>query len=537
MTSFRRLVRSWRVLSGRFLEGIGAQEQFCRGLRTTNLEKPRLNGSIFPRGPGKRKQMSSKKKIIIFCGAIVVIGVVLWASIYGANRNVVTVQTGQAKKQDLTQVVTASGEVRPLTYSNILGEGIGKITEIVVKEGDIVKKGDVLLKLENIQPSADVQAQEAGINSADAAVAASNAALKSAQATLAQRQSDFAKARYDWQRADKLYQEQLISKQDFDASQATYNSAEAAVDAAKAQLAQAQAGLGESRSNLEQGQAVLLHQKDVLRKTTYTAPIDGLVSYIAVRVGENVVPGIQNATGSYLMTISDMSVVTAELKVDETDIVDLRNGEEVDVKIDAIPGKVYNGHVTEVGDQAILRSSGLATTQTTANTQEARDFKVVVTLDHPPTNLRPGLSVTATIKTAFKKDAITIPIQAMAMRSKDALAAAARSANGDGTVTLAATKPSGSSNSGASVTTAGGTNSETPDVQGVFVLRGNKAQFVPIQTGITGVSDIEVVSGVQPGDTIVTGSYKTLRTMKPGSAIKVDNSEPKRKEDDKDEKN
>src|SRR6202050_2946219 len=170
--------------------------------------------------------MSTTKKMVI--GGIVVIALVAitWASIYQANKDVVTVQTGEAKKQDLTQVVTASGEVRPLTYSNILGEGIGKITEIAVKEGDIVKKGDVLLKLENIQPSADVQAQEAGINSADAAVAASNAALKSAQATLAQRQSDFAKARYDWQRADKLYQEQLISKQGFDAAQAPYNSAE-----------------------------------------------------------------------------------------------------------------------------------------------------------------------------------------------------------------------------------------------------------------------------------------------------------------------
>lgn len=471
-------------------------------------------------------EMTSKKKIVIFCGAVVVLGGVLWGSIYQANRNVVRVQSGAVKRQDLTSVVTASGEIRPLTYSNILGEGIGKITEIVVKEGDHVKKGDILLRLENIQPAADVQAQQAGIDSAGSAIEAAAATLKSASATLAQRQSDYAKSRYDWERADKLYKAQLISKQDYDASQATYTSAQAAVDAAKANLAQAQAGLGESRYNLLQNQAVLLHQKDVLRKTTYTAPIAGLVSYIAVRVGENVVPGIQNATGSYLMTISDMSVVTAELKVDETDIVDLRNGEDVDVKIDAIPGKSYYGHVTEVGDQAILRSSGLATTQTTANTQEARDFKVVVTLDHPPDNLRPGLSVTATIKTASKTNVLTIPIQALAMRSKQALAEASRGTNADGTVTLAATRTNSSP----------ATNQDTPDVQGVFVLRGNKAEFVPVQTGITGVSDIEVLGGLQPGDQIVTGSYKTLRTLKPGSAVKVDNSEPKRKDDDKDDK-
>ena len=135
---------------------------------------------------------------------------------------------------------------------------------------------------------------------------------------------------------------------------------------------------------------MLVHSRDVLRKTTYQAPIAGLVTYIAVRVGENVVPGIQNAEGSYLMTISDMSIVTAEVKVDETDITNVRSGQAADVTIDALPGKTYKGHVSVVGDQAVLRSSGLATTQTTANTQEARDFKVIVTIDNPPQGLRPG---------------------------------------------------------------------------------------------------------------------------------------------------
>ena len=156
---------------------------------------------------------------------------------------------------------------------------------------------------------------------------------------------------------------------------------------------------------------------DVLRKTTYTAPIDGVVTYIAVRVGENVVPGIQNATGSYLMTISDMSVVTSEVMVDETDIVSVKLGEEAEVTIDAIPGKFFKGKVTEVGTQAVLRSSGLASTQSTTGNQEAKDFKVVVTLQNPPDGLRPGLSSTAKITTAQKKNVVTIPIQALAMRT------------------------------------------------------------------------------------------------------------------------
>jgi len=459
--------------------------------------------------------MTKGKKITIGVAAVAVLGAIIWASVYQANKDVTTVQSGAAKLQDLTSVVTASGEVRPLTYSNVLGEGIGKITEIVVKEGDHVRKGDVLLKLESIQPAADVEAQEAGIESAEAAVQASEASYKAAQATLAQRQSDYDKARFDWERAQKLYDGQLIAKQDYDAQKAAFDGANAGVDAAKAQLAQSKATLDEARHGLDQSRAVLVHQKDVLRKTTYTAPIDGLVSYIAVRVGENVVPGIQNATGSYLMTISDMSVVTAEVKVDETDIVNVRNNEDADVKIDAIPGKTFAGHVTEVGDQAILRSSGLATTQTTANTQEARDFKVVVTLDHPPDNLRPGLSVTATIKTASKKGVLTVPIQALAMRSKRALDEAAQKSNGGSGVTLAANKPNN-------------TTPDKQDIQGVFVIRGKKAEFVPVQTGITGVTDIEIINGLKDGDQIVTGSYKALRTLRPGANVKVDNSEPKR---------
>jgi HlyD family secretion protein len=414
--------------------------------------------------------------------------------------------------------VTASGEIRPRNYTNVEGEGIGKITEIVVKEGDQVKKGDVLLKLENIQPGADVQAQQAQIDSNEAAMRVSSASYDAAVATQAQRQADLDKAKFDWDRTQKLFAEQLIAKSDFDAGKATYDSAVAAANAAKAQVAQARASREQARFNLDQSSAVLTHEKDVLRKTTYVAPIDGIVSYIAVRVGENVVPGIQNSEGSMLMTISDMSIVAAEVKVDETDITNVREGDPAEVTIDAIPGKTFKGSVTQVGDEAILRSSGLAaTTQTTANTQEARDFKVVVTIADPPLVLRPGLSASAKIQTAQKKGVLTVPIQALAIRSQRDLDEAAKGPNGS--VTLAAPKPA-----------AGGDAVQKADIQGVFVIRGKKAEFVPVQTGITGVTDIEVTSGLKDGDEIVTGSYKALRTLKPGAPIKVDNSAPKKED-------
>jgi HlyD family secretion protein len=458
--------------------------------------------------------MKTWQKVSLGIGAVAVLGGIVWYSVYQANKGVVEVQTGKVVKADLTSIVTASGEIRPKNYTNVLGEGIGKITEIVVKEGDHVKKGDILLKLENIQPGADVQAQQAQIDSNEAGMKMAQASYDSAVATLAERQSDLTKAKFDFDRTQKLYNQQLIAKSDFDAGKATFDSASAALTAAQAQVAQSKAAREQARYNLDQSSAVLTHTKDVLRKTTYVAPIDGIVSYIAVRVGENVVPGIQNAEGSFLMTISDMSVVTAEVKVDETDITNVKDADPADVSIDAIPGKVFKGHVSQVGDLAILRSSGqAATTQTTANTQEARDFKVVVVIDNPPDSLRPGLSASAKIQTAKKNGVLTIPIQALAVRTQHDLDAAAKGSSGN--VTLAAPKPA-----------ATGDALQKTEIQGVFVIRGKKAEFVPVQTGITGVTDIEITNGLKAGDEIVTGSYKALRTLKPGASIKVNNNAP-----------
>jgi HlyD family secretion protein len=456
--------------------------------------------------------MKTGRKVAIGVGAVIVLSIIVFTSVYEVNKGIVTVQTGQVLRQDLTSVVTASGEIRPKNYTNVLGEGYGRITDIPVKEGDHVHVGDILLHIDSVQPAADVQAQAAFVEGSEAAMKAAAANFDAAVATLSQRQSDLEKAKLDWQRSQSLYKEELIAKSDYDAAHATYDSAVAALNAAKAQVDQSRASKAQSDLVAAQARAVLKHQEDVLRKTTYRAPIAGIVSYIDVRVGENVVPGIQNAEGSFLMTISDMSVVTSEVKVDETDITNVRDNQPVDVTIDAIPGKTFNGHVTEVGELAILRSSGqAATTQTTANTQEARDFKVVVTLDHPPDTLRPGLSCTAKIQTAHKNAVLTIPLQALAVRTQEELDAAKLP---NGNVTLAAEKPAANS-------------ADKKEIQGVFVIRGNKAEFLPVQTGITGVTDIEVTNGLKNGDQIVTGSYKVLRTLRPGAAIKVDNSLPK----------
>ena len=230
----------------------------------------------------------------------------------------------------------------------------------------------------------------------------------------------------------------------------------------------------------------------------------------SVREGETVVVGIQNAQGSTLMTLADPSVITAEVKVDETDIVDVAMGQPVEVTVDALPGKVFQGKVTEVGDQAILRSTGIATSQSTTGTEEAKDFKVVVTLSDPPEELRPGLSATAKITTARRQNVLTIPIQALAMRTPASLKVGASmqtvnaASNGD--------RPA---------------SAQDPGTQGVFVLRSHgsklESQFVPVTTGITGATDIEVTSGLKQGDEIVIGPYKVLRTLKNDVKLKRDN--------------
>src|SRR5438105_11931259 len=298
-------------------------------------------------------------------------------------------------------------------------------------------------------------------------------------------------------------------------------SAAAAVESAKARVQALKAQMDQTRAQVNQSRAVLAHTEDVLHKTIYTSPINGIVSYLPERVGDYVVPGIQNSNGSFLMTLSDMSVVTAEVKVDETDIVNVKMGQEGDVTIDAVPGKIFKGKVTEIGSQAVLRSSGLTTTQTTTSTQEAKDFKVVVTLANPPENLRPGLSTTAKIKTAEKKNVVAIPIQALAVRTRKDLEEAAKNAKkqSSSSVTLAAPPPPAPG------------DPKKDEVQGVFVVNGTKAVFLPVETGIAGVTDIEITKGLKAGDEIVVGSYKALRTLKPEAQVKVDNSAPKKQED------
>jgi HlyD family secretion protein len=464
--------------------------------------------------------MKTWKKVLIGVGAALVLFVIVAVTVYQSRKNLATVQTGKVQKLNLASVVSASGEIKPKTYVNIGANAFGKIIKLHVKEGDHVKQGQLLAQLESVQSSADVNATRASVQAAETDAAAGAAALNTSLADLNRARSDAVHAKLDWERAQGLYNAALIAKQDYDVKKAAWESADAGLAQAEAKVAQAKAEKDSMDKHITQNQANLTRVTDVLQKTTYEAPFDGVITNLPVREGETVVIGIQNSPGSTLMTLADLSVITSEVKVDETDIVNVRLGQPADVTIDAIPHKVFHGIVSEIGDNAIVRSTGVATSQATSTSEEAKDFKVVVTLTDPPPDLRPGLSSTAKITTATRGGVLSIPIQALTVRTQADLVPKDKGAGRNSVE--AANVPADVSKQ---------KEKEKEEVQGVFVIRHKKAEFVPVETGISGTSDIEVIKGLQEGDEVITGSYKILRTLKPGTSVKIDNSAPTKEDE------
>jgi len=470
--------------------------------------------------------MKTWKKIAIGAGVAVVLAALVGFTVHQSGKNVVTVQTGKVQRQDLSSVVSASGEIKPKTYVNIGANAYGKITHLYVREGDHVKRGQLLAQLENVQSTADVSANQASVQAAETDAIAADAALRTSDADLLRAQADYERNKLDWDRAQNLYKDGLIAKSDFDSRQNAWATADAGLVQAKARVAQAKAQKDSADRHVSQARANLTRVADVLQKTTYAAPYDGVVTNLPVREGESVVIGIQNALGSTLLTLADMSVITAEVKVDETDIVTVRLGQPAEVTIDAIPNKVFHGTVSEIGDNAIVRSTGVATSQQTSASEEAKDFKVVVTVNDPPQDLRPGLSTTAKITTAARSNVLSIPIQALSVRTKaqfeqEKAAPSSVHAAAPAPKEVASKDKNNSNNN----------KDQKQDVAGVFVIRNKKAEFVPVTTGIAGTSDIEVLNGLNDGDEVITGSYKVLRTIRSGSGVKIDNSAPKKEDE------
>ena len=468
--------------------------------------------------------MKTKWKVLIGVLVLMFIAAGVVASVTYSRRGLVTVQTGKVLRQDLTAVVSASGEIKPRNYINLGSDFAGQLTQILVKEGDRVHKGQLVAQIDETQSAADVEAQRAAVNSAEADASASEASYKAGddniavlQATLERTKADTDRYQEDFKRGQELFKQGLIAKQDFDQRKAAYDGQTAAVQEAqqrivqaRAQLAQLKAQLASAQKRIVQNEANLNRYNDILKKHNVIAPLDGLVTYLPVRQGESVVPGIQSSAGSTIMTIADMSIITAEVKVDESDIVNIKLDQPAEITIDAIPNRTFTGHVIEIGNTAILRSSGVAASQSNTSSQEAKDFKVVIAMDNPPDEIRPGLSCSSKITTATRKNVMAIPMQSLTVRTKGDLD----------------TRPNKPLNPDPATVKA---NKE--EITGVFVIAGNKAVFQKVDQGITGATDVEVLGGLKEGDQIITGPYQAIRTIKQNAMTKVDNNPKKPKTD------
>jgi HlyD family secretion protein len=470
-----------------------------------------------------------KWKITIGVVLFLVVAIGVLAAVKMKDRGLVTVQTGRAARQDLMSVVTASGEIKPRNYINIGSEAFGRLTAIRVKEGDRVKKGEELARLESVQAEAELGGQRAGVTSAEAEAAAAEASVRAAddnvrtaEASIERAKADLERARTTFGRTEQLFKNNLIARAEYDLRRSELAAAEAAVRESESRLSQVSAQRQQvaaqqsaAQRRITQLQAGVRRVGDQLDKHVVRSPIDGVVTNLPVRVGETMVVGIQNSPGSTIMTIADMSVITAEVRVDETDIVNVRLGQVADVTIDAIPNKTFKGHVIEIGNTALLRSTGVAASQSLASNQEAKDFKVIIALDNPPDEIRPGLSCTAKVTTATRPKVLTIPIQALTIRQR-----------GD----LEKKPEDDKKNKNAPPPNPVEAKRLKEEIQGVFIVKGDQAEFRKVETGITGATDIEVLGGLKDGEEIVTGSYKVIRTLRNSAKIKIDNKAPARTE-------
>ncbi len=400
--------------------------------------------------------LQRRKKPLLIAGVLILIAVIVILNMQSQREKALKVTIEKVKSVNLTSTISASGEVKPKKNVNISAHIPGRIERIGVIEGQRVKNKDFLLKLESTQYEANADRDRARIQSLKADLIRTEAVLKRDEKFL--------------ERQIKLYDEKLISSEQLESSQAQYDISKAHHDAILFQIKQAEASLTSTM--------------DSLQKTVFYSPIDGIITSLRVEEGEIALVGTMNNPGTVLMTIADLSVM--EVEVDETDVVGVELNQEAEIRVDAFPDIKIMGNVTEIGSSALQKVTA---------SQESKDFKVVITLENPPANLKPGLSASADIITARKQGVLAIPISALVIKD------------------------------------IGGDAEQEQESQqeGVFTVDKDRAKFQPVQKGIMGELKIEIVSGLEEEQKIVVGPYSALRELKDDKLIKTDKS----KEEDK----
>jgi HlyD family secretion protein len=411
--------------------------------------------------------MKKRSKIILGVSSLVLIGVIAVGAVKSRSGSGVQVRLEPVKARDLVAVVSASGWIRPHKKVDVQADIMGRIVELRVREGDDVKKGQLLLRIDPTQY--------------EAAVARARAMVSETLARESQAKASLIQARRGYERAKSLASagENLISKQAVEDAETQLEVQKELLRAAEFMVQQARAGLNEAQDRVD--------------KTVIRAPMDGVVTRLEVEEGETAIVGTMNNPGSLLLTVADLSTMEAVIRVDETDVPEVKLGDSATVEIDAFPREKFKGRVTEIGHSSVRRPEdqqqlGGASTQSV-------DFEIVIQLENPPRTLRSDLSATSEIVTATRANVLTIPIIALTVRER-------------GNVKALPTE-----DKKAKEAAQAAERDRAEDQEGVFISRGGKAKFIPVKTGITGREHFEVLDGLTANDTVVAGPYEAIRSL------------------------
>lgn len=410
------------------------------------------------------------KKPLIIIAVAALVALIAFLNLRHKKGTAVTVESAAVEKRTVAKLVTASGRIKPKRQVNVSASAIGKVTSVAVEEGDQVERGDFLLQIDPTEYESTVEQLRAGVRSAEAAVAVEKA--------------NFDKAEYDFERTKRLHEQEFLSEQ-------LLKEAAIAYDIQKSRVTSAE-------QSLKQQQAILTKSLHDLKEVRITAEMAGIITALNVEEGENAIMGTLNNPGTVLLTISDLSEIEAEVEVDETEVVYVRPGQHATIELDAFPDTVFAGVVVQVGNSALVSQSGLS--------QESVDFKVVIAIKDSIPGIRPGLSASTEIRVAEIDSTLAIPIQCLTIRKRSEL------------------KESGAESDSADAA-SGGKRDET-EIEGVFVIEAGSAHFRKILVGIAGDEYFEVKSGLREHETIVSGPFNALNTLRDGAAVKVKKATP-----------
>jgi HlyD family secretion protein len=435
--------------------------------------------------------MSSRKKILIGVGVVVLLGAMAFANFKFKKEDGVTVNTEAIQKRNLESIVSASGKIQPKTLVNISADTMGRVTNLAVNEGQRVDKGEFLLEIDPRNLKTRVESGEASLQASASQAEQLRLSIENAKLSLKLAQDNFNRQQELWKGGLTTRESLERAENELKSQQANLRVQEQNVKTQQLRIAQERASLSSAKYDLS--------------RVRIESPINGIVTRRNIEEGETAVTGTMNNPGTVLLTIADMSVIEAEVEVDETDIPNVSLGQTAKVTIDAMPGKTFTAKVTEIGNSPIQAAGQAASTQAT-------NFKVVLTLDGEIPEVRPGFTCTAEITTATRKDTIAVPIQATTVREmvvdeKGAL------------VREPVTPAKGRRPAAAAVELKPGQSRK--ELEGVFVVRDGKVLFEAVKTGIAGEKYFEVLSGLKEGDEVVVGPFSSVRELRDGAAVKA----------------